>query len=714
MKTVTVRAGLILSFAFITLLVLVTSGTGLAVLQSIETQQKTILDETMPLVIDAKELVATASDLSRIRDSLSKEMTINGVEELKARLAESSDRIKRDVDRFIDQAHGTASGDQFRAVSDQLTGDLKQFAEATERRVRLMQSRDSRYAAVLEQAQEMTSLSESLITNSRSQVTSNVSILYDIVEDLYALEKVYDTLDSVLDVDLFQFEQMNNLKINSLLLPKQVVDMVSERKADAVDEKGRAIVDTLGLLDHNVESISDVARKEQAQKVLGALKALIAPGEAEGLIGYTKAHVDTLNTLSTLVANVLANERKLGAIATETARELNGRIAADKAEVAEVSRFARITMIVLAAIALLIALLIAYGYVQRHVLARLAALNKATRRLSQGDMTVDLPKASHDELGEMAAALQVFKTNAQEKEQLERQRAEAEERSAADRAAAMRRIAKEFEDSVMGIVNAVAGQSVELRRTAEDMLRRADRAGQGTTTVASASQEASGNVQTVASSAEELTASIREISNQVEQSATASEAAVREARQISEDVQGLSTASDRIGEIVDLISGIASQTNLLALNATIEAARAGDAGKGFAVVANEVKNLASQSTRATEDISSQIAQIQERISRSVEAIQSIVNTIENLNEIGGSIMAAIDQQQSATAEISRSVQLAAQGSQEVSKVIGTVSEDISETNTASKGVVSFSQEMVTQSETLKTEVTQFLANITRR
>lgn len=194
-------------------------------------------------------------------------------------------------------------------------------------------------------------------------------------------------------------------------------------------------------------------------------------------------------------------------------------------------------------------------------------------------------------------------------------------------------------------------------------------------------------------------------------STTASDAAVEEARHIREEVNGLSIASERIGEIVGLINGIASQTNLLALNATIEAARAGEAGKGFAVVANEVKSLASQSSMATDEIGSQINRIQEQVQRSVTAIQGIVDTIENLNAISSTIASSIDQQRSATAEISKSVQTAALGAQEVSRVIKEVAEDVAETSTTSGEVVDVSGYLVDESDSLKREVTQFLVNI---
>ncbi|MFA7430552.1 MAG: globin-coupled sensor protein [Rhodospirillaceae bacterium] len=268
-----------------------------------------------------------------------------------------------------------------------------------------------------------------------------------------------------------------------------------------------------------------------------------------------------------------------------------------------------------------------------------------------------------------------------------------------------------FENEVHGMVEIVAAAATELQATSQSMAETAEATSRQASVVASAAEEAAQNVQTVASAAEELHASISEISRQVGESNRISREAVEEAQRTNQLVTGLAAAADKIGEVVRLINDVASQTNLLALNATIEAARAGDAGKGFAVVANEVKNLANQTARATEEISNQINEVQAATKTAVGAIQGIGTTIGQINEIAAAIAAAVEEQGAATREIARNVQEASTGTTEVTSNIHNVTEASSETGHAAKEVLTASRELASQSERLKSKVDAFLTDI---
>ncbi|MDP6343690.1 MAG: HAMP domain-containing methyl-accepting chemotaxis protein, partial [Alphaproteobacteria bacterium] len=294
---------------------------------------------------------------------------------------------------------------------------------------------------------------------------------------------------------------------------------------------------------------------------------------------------------------------------------------------------------------------------QARVARPLGALGQVMRQLADGENEVEIPHAQRrDEVGAMAQTVEVFRENAIAMARLEGEKAEQERRTAEQQRQARLDMADGLERSIMGVVETINSSAAAMTRSAEAMTGTADQTTRNSTAVSTAAQQASGNVQTAAAAGEELTSSVREISRQVGDSSQISGGAVDEARQAMQQVRGLAEASQRIGEVVDLINDIAGQTNLLALNATIEAARAGEAGKGFAVVASEVKNLATQTAKATDEIGGQINAIQDATGNAVMAIEGISETINRISEIGASIAAAVEEQGAATNEISQNMQ----------------------------------------------------------
>ena len=358
----------------------------------------------------------------------------------------------------------------------------------------------------------------------------------------------------------------------------------------------------------------------------------------------------------------------------------------------------------------IIALATAALIVARSVIRPLKKLTDAMRELAEGNFGLVLPGLGRqDEVGDMAQAVETFKINAEQKA---RDEAEAKIRqdqiAAQQRRADMIRLADDFESAIGQIVETVSSASTELEASATALTSTAGRSQKLTTMVAVASEEATTNVQSVASATEEMASSVNEIGRQVQESARMANEAVDQARITNNRVSELSKAAARIGDVVELINTIAGQTNLLALNATIEAARAGDAGRGFAVVASEVKALAQQTAKATGEIGQQITGIQSATQESVNAIKEISGTIEKLSEISSTIAAAVEEQGAATQEISRNVQQAAQGTQQVSSNIVDVQRGASETGSASSQVLSSAQSLSVESQRLKIEVGKFL------
>ncbi|SFK34687.1 methyl-accepting chemotaxis protein [Methylorubrum salsuginis] len=432
------------------------------------------------------------------------------------------------------------------------------------------------------------------------------------------------------------------------------------------------------------------------------LQAEIAAKAQDGDLAGAQRVYNT--TMSTGISAVLGALQKLVELNEAEAR-LSGEAAEAAYEKAVVLTALFVGLASLAAIAAAIGLGL-------HVGRPLRAMTATMGRLAAGDATVAIPATGRrDEIGAMAAAVQVFKDNLIRTRALEEETALARAEAEMQRRAATRAMADGFERAVGGLIGGVASAAAQLQATAQGMAGTADQTARRSLAVAAAAEEAGTNVTTVAAAAEELGSTVGEIGRQVDGSAALAQAAVGEAGRSAALVKELSGEVARVGDIVTMISAIAGQTNLLALNATIEAARAGEAGRGFAVVAAEVKELANQTARATGEITDQIGRIQASTGQAVSSIDGIAGRIREISGMATGIAAAVEEQGAATQEIARNVAQAALGTAEVTGNVAGVASAAEETGAAATQVLACATELSRQSERLGSEVDRFLAGV---
>lgn len=390
-------------------------------------------------------------------------------------------------------------------------------------------------------------------------------------------------------------------------------------------------------------------------------------------------------------------------------------VAADSAAYIE-KKASKVLMFMIGEIILLIfAVLVglfSFYVVVRRVANPITDMSDAMEDISHGKLDVEIPGVGRtDEVGQMAENLKIFKENAIEKERLKKERIAAEEKAEEEKKRAMAQMADNFQDRVQGIIQSVAAAATQLSQTSEAMSGMVEASMKKTASASEASEQASKNVQGTAAAAEELAASVNEISTQVQRSTEAVNLTVEKAGHADTNAAMLKENTNNIEEVISLIDEIAEQINLLALNATIEAARAGEAGKGFAVVANEVKNLASQTVQATEEITSKIAGMQGASDEVVKALEDVKTAVATVNDYSSGISSAVEEQTATTNEISQSMQSAAEGTTLIHDNMHEVVESSTESKEASDQVLSAAKELSVQAEKMRSTVDAFLDEI---
>jgi len=500
---------------------------------------------------------------------------------------------------------------------------------------------------------------------------------------------------------------------NIELLLAAMDSIIDKAEGSINPERQQVIQETVGFIQGNLDHIVELGTQVQADAVTGTLKADFAALAASIQVDLRSAIESNADEAAfAKIDDVIdgAGERfaeSLAVIETAANSLMEEQLSAAETSVDRSLSAAIVASLVAAAILLPLVVLVTRG-----ILRGLSGLTETMTRLAQGDLAADVPyTANRDELGTMAGAVQVFKENAGEIERLRTERENQERTAAEERRAAMLALAAEFETSVKSVVDAVSATAQDMSGTSERAMTATQEAVHEAEEVASNSQETNAAVQAVATAAEELSSSIAEINRRVSESAQMTREASTTARSTNDQVRGLAEAAEKIGDVIALIQSIAEQTNLLALNATIEAARAGDAGKGFSVVASEVKSLATQTAKATEDISEQIASIQSATGSAVEAIARITETTEQIDGITAAVAASVEQQGAATQEISQSAQQAARSVEQTAETIQRVSQRSTETGRSVGDVSQAASRLDSEFTALRSQVETFIGRI---
>ena len=655
------------------------------------------MKEGMGVAQQAERLVALAPALSSVGEPKARE-------EVSARIRQAKDEFAARLDRLRATGSGGAQLAAIEETSKALLGNLAQLDAAAAERVAQATRRAALLPKVLEadgQIQKFTAPWRTVVGNEEEQARETLTDPDSSPDDLRnAATALVDVAKRAKPLGAVVEEASNT---RNMLL----------EAAGTSDEQRLIIIETrLGLVLDHLKTAAGALPEKLADAAIAQAQILqkVALGD-DALIAARRKELEILEQSRTLLDGNRELAERMAAGIAAMVRDQEAGIAAADVATGRMLDNSRLTQIAVSIVSIIVSILVVWLYVGRSVVRRLMALKSGMGRIAAGDLDAEIAFDGRDEIAEMGAALRVFRDTARE---IETTRAQAESdraRAARERRQAMLTIADQFESGVKMVVETVSAAATQMHQTASTMVETAEDTSRQAGSAAAAAEQASSNVDNAASAAHQLSLSITEISRQVTESASITGQAAQDAARTDATMRSLNEAASRIGAVLDLITDIAGQTNLLALNATIEAARAGEAGKGFAVVAQEVKQLASQTAKATDQIAAQIGSMQSVTGEAVGAIRAIGTTISRLNDIATGIAAAVEEQGAATAEIARNVQQAASGTTQASENIGQVRTAAGQTGQSAQAVLSVAGQVSDETSHLLQQIERFLTQV---
>jgi methyl-accepting chemotaxis protein len=662
-----------------------------------------IVGASMPAMAQALTVAQGAERLSALAPTLAALENAADQPDVAARLKEAADRFSRALGALRAAAPDSPQVARIEQTAAALLSDLNELEHATTRRLGDAAARKAQTARLIAVAGQMQSLLapwKSVTAGDEDSAAMAVSMAFDLSGAQTAAADLMAARGRSAPLNTFaaDLEATRNI----LLEAAQIGDLP---RIKIIAERARFQLTTA---ENTLPALPDKLTEKLSVEMQALRAAAVEPG---GLIDARARELAAQADADRLLTQNRALAAQMSVLVEELTAEQNAAVAADVAANADALARARATLLAVSLFSIAASALAVWLYVSRNLVRRLLALKESMGRIADGDLSAPVDASGSDEIADMAAALAVFRDNAEAAQAL-RSRAEDDRRQAAEnRRRDMLAMADAFEHEVKTVVQHVSSAADQVRASADDMTGTAHATSTEAGSAAGAAAQASQNVDGAAAAAQQLTASIGEISRQVAQAATISRRAAADARHTDETVRLLADAATKIGQVVEMITEIAGQTNLLALNATIEAARAGEAGKGFAVVAGEVKALASQTAKATDDISRQISDIQKITQDAVTAIRGIGATIDQIDDIASGIAAAVEEQGAATAEIARNVQQAAGGAAQLSRSIGAVRRSAENTGQSAGAVLHAAEDVSDKTERLMRQVDGFLSKV---
>lgn len=707
-----IGAKLLLSFSGLAALSIITAGVSWKSLSDVNESQFQVLEHDIPTIKSALELSRDSVDLTGAAPLLFSSGTIQQGEQVYAKLQTAHQSLSRKILLLESQLPDTAEINALKDSHTRIWNNLEEINRLLSVRLSMRNERQKNADLILDSRTALQTHIKPIAQRAKSTLLFTNLGWADMFDEVQQGSSDID-IDGATQKSMSAMNTMQaslNFKADANLLLSHLLEAMESQTHDDISEIRTRYLQSLSSVANQLNQLKKA--KADLTKLTELYDIFVQLGKGEhNVLDNRQKELETNQQAQTLLEESRATARQLNSHVEEVVTLVNAKLDQSKAANKTLAERTNYLLIGLALLSICITVLVSWLYIGRNIVHRLYLLAHAMRDISSGNLETRIHRDGNDELSEMGKALRILRETAKDARAADQRMADERTAAARHKREGELQLADDFDNSVGGFMQQLSKVSQVVNQHSQNMHTIADQVLKESHHVSGLADQVSGYMNGAASATEELSSSIQEISRQVAQSTQISGAAVLEAQNMHDVMQSLYHGSQKIGDVINLINDIADQTNLLALNATIEAARAGEAGKGFAVVASEVKNLATQTTLATQDIAGLIAAIQGEVNTAVQANAGITQTIRQIDEISTSISSAVEQQGAATREISHTVQDAAQGSQQISSSIESVAHISSQSGTAATTLVNVAGELGGTSSDLTCEVEDFLKKI---